>query len=188
MHKFDPEHTQMLVSEERRSKIQPEIVLRDAGLKDGDVFADIGCGPGFFTMPASAIVGPSGKVYAIDTEIKMLKELEKGALPVNVVPVRSEENKIPLGSEAIDFALLAYVLHETEDKVLFLREIMRILKKDGVFLVLDWKKKKEDEGPPIEERLSERDVVRLLRDAGFGHVMATDLNESHYRVLCSKGL
>lgn len=182
MHKFNPEHTAMLISMERREKMRPDVLLRDAGLKKGDTFADIGCGPGFFTIPGAGIVGPAGRVYAIDTEVLMLKELEKSAPPENVAVMKSEENKIPVEAGTVDFALLAYVLHEAEDKDKFLKEIKRILRPGAIFVVLDWKKQAEEQGPPIHERLAETEVSGMLKEAGFALIRAREINESHYMV------
>ena len=63
--------------QERRKWQNPENVLAEIGLKSGMTFADIGCGQGFFTIPAAKIVGESGKVYASDiseTNIQKLRE------------------------------------------------------------------------------------------------------------------
>jgi len=40
--------------------------LRVAGLKRGQKVLEVGCGPGFFTIPAAKIVGEEGAVYAAD--------------------------------------------------------------------------------------------------------------------------
>ena len=45
----------------------PYKILERAGLKPGQTVLEVGCGPGFFTIPAAKIVGKEGKVYAVDT-------------------------------------------------------------------------------------------------------------------------
>jgi len=45
----------------------PYKILERAGLKPGQNVLEVGCGPGFFTIPAAHIVGEEGKVYAVDT-------------------------------------------------------------------------------------------------------------------------
>ena len=52
--------------QERRKWQNPENILDGIGLHPGMTFIDIGCGQGFFTIPAAKIVGDSGKVYASD--------------------------------------------------------------------------------------------------------------------------
>ncbi|MEM4326044.1 MAG: methyltransferase domain-containing protein, partial [Candidatus Pacearchaeota archaeon] len=77
MHKFDPRNAHKLLSEERKRVLPAYEILRSSGLMDGMVFADIGCGNGYFTLPALEIVGEKGKVYSIDVQKEMLDELKK---------------------------------------------------------------------------------------------------------------
>lgn len=186
-HKFDPAHVERLLSAERHMDIAPERLLREAGLKPGDAIADIGCGPGFFAIPAAHIVGEKGVVYAVDTEEKMLGRLMERRPPANVMPLKSTESSIPVKDSAVDIAFLGYMLHEAEDKPLFLKEVKRIIKAGGAVLIIDWKKKQEDEGPPVEERLTEEDVIGLLKGAGFENAKALSLNESHYEISARRG-
>ncbi len=187
MHKFEPEHTARLLSAEREKALSPKRLLEDAGLKEGDTFADIGCGPGFFTIPAAAIVGEKGKVFAVDTQQAMLDQLKARKPPKNVTLVRSGESSIPLEGSSADLVLIAFVLHEAERKGVFLKEIKRITRPKGSVLIIDWKRKKEEHGPPIEERLTGKAVKELLREAGFRGIKAFSLNASHYRVSARKG-
>ncbi len=186
MHKFNPQHIHKLMSEDRAMEIRPESLLRKAGLKRGGVFVDAGCGPGFFTMPGAAIVGGAGKVYALDTQAEMLDALKERRPPRFVVPLKCDESALPVADCEADLALLAYMLHETVDKRRFLREVLRILKTNGKLVIIDWKRIKEDKGPPIEERLTELDVAIHVRSAGFEKVSVRSLNASHYMILASR--
>src|SRR3989304_10085822 len=107
MHKYDPGHVERLISEERRGELNPKTLLIDEGLKEGDAFADVGCGPGFFTFPGAELVGRAGTVYAVDTQEEMLRELRKRRPPENVKVVRSGENAVPIDSSAGGFFLLS---------------------------------------------------------------------------------
>lgn len=185
-HKFSPEHIARLLSDERTKAIDPEKVLRDAGLKEGDFFADIGSGPGFFTIPASRIVGLRGVAFAIDTQKEMLLNLRDRNPPDNIVLLLSEEDNIPIGDSEADFALLAYMLHETGNMDAFLKEVKRVVRPGGTVLVIDWKKQKEEHGPPEEERLTEEEVSVLLAGAGLFVASVSALNPSHYRILAKK--
>ena len=187
MHKFNPAHIGKLLREDRLGAITPLELLRSLGLKDGDTLADVGCGPGFFTIPAAALVGPNGVVYAIDTQREMLDALRERPAPANVVPVQSTEHSIPLESSIADAALVAFVLHEATDKRLFMAELKRIVRIGGIVAVLDWKKQEEAHGPPEQDRLTEAEVEALFREAGFTGVQTASLNESHYRVSAVKG-
>jgi ubiquinone/menaquinone biosynthesis C-methylase UbiE len=45
----------------------------------GQVVADLGCGPGYYALPLAESVGPEGKVYAVDSDEKAIRALEKKA-------------------------------------------------------------------------------------------------------------
>lgn len=186
MHKFNPEHIERLLGEDRRRELPPEEFLRAEGLKAGDRMADVGCGPGFFTFAASGIVGPNGKVYAIDTQEEMLAELNKRGPAPNVVPVLSGESRIPLEDSSADFVLLVHVLHEAEDMGVFLAELKRILSPGGRLVLVDWKKKVEEKGPPVEERVKEAEAKGYVEGAGFIGVSSVSLSDSHYKITGSK--
>ncbi|MFQ5441558.1 MAG: class I SAM-dependent methyltransferase [Thermodesulfobacteriota bacterium] len=182
MHKFDPNNIARLIRKERYDEIRPEEVLREAGLRAGDSFFDVGSGPGFFAIPGARVVGRKGKVYAVDTEELMLSELQKRRPPKNVLLIKSGENRIPAPASTADFMLVAYVLHETADRKKFLREMRRVLKAGAKIFIIDWKIRKEEHGPPFEERLTIKAVKGLLREAGFRSIKSSSLNVSHYAV------
>ena len=43
------------------------------------VVADLGCGPGFYSLGLAECVGPEGRVYAVDSDEKAIRALEKRA-------------------------------------------------------------------------------------------------------------
>ncbi len=48
-------------------------------VRRGQVVADLGCGSGYYTFPLAELVGPEGKVYAVDLDKKIIRTLEKKA-------------------------------------------------------------------------------------------------------------
>jgi ubiquinone/menaquinone biosynthesis C-methylase UbiE len=62
----------------RRAKWQkPAAVVRALGLRRGQVIAEVGSGPGYFTPRLARAVGPSGHVYALDPEAAVLDVMRK---------------------------------------------------------------------------------------------------------------
>ena len=45
----------------------------------GQVAADLGCGPGFFTIALAERTGPEGKVYAVDSDDRAVRAVERKA-------------------------------------------------------------------------------------------------------------
>ena len=169
-HKFDPEHLEKLEDPERVEWQDPVAILQTFGVRSGMVVADVGAGPGFFSLPAGHLVGPEGRVYAIDVQEPMLWALQKRLVAQgveNVLPVISHEDFIPLPSDSVDLALLVNALHELDGEAT-LQEIQRVLRQDGRLGVVDWKKEPMEHGPPVEHRVSMTAAWARLARNGFG--------------------
>ncbi len=188
-HKFDVARAGILDSEERKSFQNPEEILKLVGIESGIKFADVGCGTGYFSIPAAKIVGKKGKVYAVDIERKMLSRLGeklKAQGVSNIQTVLSTEEEIPLHSGSIDFAFMANTLHELQGEAT-LKEVRRTLRKEGTFAVVEWKKIFTPMGPPLEERLSPEEAAALLQKSGFRLEKFFEAGPYHYALILRRG-
>lgn len=181
--KFDARKKEMLLSEERENALKPEQLLRGLGLKEGDTMADIGCGPGFFTVPAALIVGERGVVLAADVQGEMLSAVksrvtEKGLKNVRVV--KTSDTDVPIPADSCDFVLLAFVLHEVDNRASFLHKVGKLLKKKARLAVLEWQPIAEENGPPTENRIAPETVAEDAAAAGLQVLDRHDLNDHHY--------
>ena len=166
---FDPANMARLLGENRRAKMPPEETLRAAGVAQDQTVVDLGCGPGYFTLPAAELVGPRGKVYGVDVQPEMLEACRARAADagVEVELVRSEETHVPLPDGIADLVLISVVLHEAKDRAAFLGEARRLLKPGGEVAVIEFRKQDGPPGPPKEIRLSEADVAAVAEAAGL---------------------
>jgi ubiquinone/menaquinone biosynthesis C-methylase UbiE len=182
-HKFNPKDIEKLDNPKRREAVPPKETLLKLGLKPGDSFADIGCGIGYFTLPASEIVGINGRVYAVDTSETMLDELKKRSSnhPLkNIIHIKSDEYEFRIPPHTITFVFLANVLHEIDDQDCFLALLHGILRENGKIALIDWEKREMPMGPPLEHRLDKMEMEALLLRNGFTHVRHLRLHENFY--------
>jgi ubiquinone/menaquinone biosynthesis C-methylase UbiE len=182
-HKFDASNKSKLDNEWRREHLPPTATLERLGLGTEDTMADIGCGIGYFSIPAAEIVGIRNKVFALDTSGEMLDEVEKRTAHIsvgNIVTVRTEEYDLVLPDETVTFALLVNVLHEVEDKARFLREIHRVLKPGGRLAVIEWDKRPMEMGPSMAHRIARIDATRQAELCGFGLTEEMEFAEVFY--------
>jgi len=169
VHKFNPNSKKKLDDEWRRENLPPVETLKKLGLKTTDSVADIGCGIGYFTIPAAQMIGDNS-AYALDTSPEMLAEVElrsKAAGIKNIETVKTEELDLMIPDESVSFGLMVNVIHEIVDKIQFLEEISRIIKPGGKLAVIDWEKQAMEMGPPIDHRISSDEVKTLLKEIGF---------------------
>ena len=155
-HRFDPANRACLLDPERARYLPAREILAKFPLKGRMAAADIGCGPGYWTIPMAEITGRSGRVFAVDLEEAMLADLRARIAPrtdITIEVARSTEDHIPLPDGSVDFAFLACVLHELAGPGT-LHEAARILRRGGALGVVDWKKKRQLMGPPYGHRLS----------------------------------
>ena len=127
--------------------VNPYELLNAAGLKSGQKVLEVGCGPGFFTIPAAKIVGEKGKVYALDVnpvavETVRRKIEEKNLENIEVILADASETGLP--DESIDTAFLFGVVHALDDVDAVMWEMHRVLKAKGVLSIQKswWSEKK----------------------------------------------
>lgn len=188
-HVFDPEDRHRLDSPERRADMPPEETLVKAGLRPGDIVLDIGCGIGYFSVPASRMVGPKGHVYAVDISGVMLAELRAKTASAgifNIETFQTQRGKLALPDTSATMAIMSNILHEVEDKNTFLGSVCAALKPGARLAVIEWEKKETPGGPPLKERISENEMQVLLKKAGFTEPKSSRLGAAHILYTCVK--
>lgn len=93
---------------------QPSEVVAALALEEGDFVADLGAGGGYFAYPIAALVGESGRVYAVDVDETLLayvaRQAEKRGLP-QVETVKAGEADPGLADASVDLVFLSNVFH-----------------------------------------------------------------------------
>ncbi len=150
----------------------PKRALRRLGVAVGDVVIDVGAGAGYFSLPASEMVGSTGEVFAVDIEPKAIALIERRRLErgrKNLRTILSTEASLGLPDGVGTVALMYTVLHEVEDKAGMLRSLHRALRSGGRIAVIEFGKGATF-GPPARERIGEAEMRTLLEGAGFAKV------------------
>jgi len=194
--RYDPEWIASMLSEGRAQRAAPHDVLSEAGLTTGMTVVDIGCGPGFFTIPAAQIVGPPGHVFAVDVEATMLAYVEDRADDMrleNITAVLSGGHHIPLPDACADLVICALLIHDVPlaERPALVAEAVRLCGPGGAILIIEWQ---PDGDQPRWNRLSPETVHVLLSEAGLrvedssplGSAVVATHEEGMYRVLARK--
>jgi ubiquinone/menaquinone biosynthesis C-methylase UbiE len=127
-----------------RKKMQPpDKVVQRSGIKKSMKVLEVGCGSGAFTIHAARAVGKNGKVYALDIQPEMLRQLRKKlSRPENkeiknIKLIEGSAYKLPFDNRSLDFVFMVTVLQEIPDKNKALQEIKRVLKPGGFIAVTE---------------------------------------------------
>lgn len=173
----------------------PGETLRDLGLSTGTSVVEIGCGNGYFALPAARIVDPA-PAYAVDLEESLLDELVTIADRTgidNVVPVRADARSLADHlPEPVEVGLIANTFHGVEEPTAFVEEVVSALTVDGSLVVVNWRDRPREEttvageprGPPTGLRRSPketRDIVESATDAGLAAEI--ELPPYHYALV-----
>lgn len=186
--KFDPKSKGLLLSEDRRKGLDTHGLLSLIPILHHHQVADIGCGPGFFTIPLAKYLF-DGKVYALDIQQEMLDATREGINGVNLTNVElllSEEKRLPLEDNSLDGALMAFVLQEANSRTALLQEIWRCLRKSGWLTILEWHKAKTNSGPPQKQRIEPDKMLAMAKKQGFRLSARRDINPDQYMLMLKK--
>jgi len=107
-------------------------------LRKGMTVVDYACGPGRYCIDIARFIGPEGKVYAVDVQplavqIVRGKAARQALASIEPILARAYDTGIP--SSCADLVLLLDALHQIDDRPALLREVRRIIRPNGAFLV-----------------------------------------------------
>ena len=93
----------------RQWLMNPVKTLETANVGPGQTILEVGCGTGFFTIPAAQIVGEQGRIIALDASSDYLetvaKKVRKAEL-TNVIIIQRDALSTGLETESMDMVLL----------------------------------------------------------------------------------
>jgi FkbM family methyltransferase len=166
-----------LIRDEREREERCSLLLPNLGLRRGMTVADIGCGNGYHTLLIAEVVGPTGRVIAVDIQPEMLamlrERLDATGLD-NVTLVLGSAHNPRLEPESIDLALMVDVYHEFSYPQPMLQAIHRALRPDGVVALVEFRA--EDPEVPIRplHKMSKEQILREFPANGFRLVSQFD--------------
>ncbi len=161
--------------------------FRELNLKKGVTFLDVACGWGSYSLAASDIVGEDGQVYAVDLWeegiLNLRKEADSKGFQNMATFVSDVAQNIPIENDCVDVCLMATALHDfVRDQIDrgAMKEIVRVIKPEGILVIVEYIKKDGPPGPPKPVRLSPQEVDILVSAYGFKQKRHTEIGDSHY--------
>jgi predicted O-methyltransferase YrrM len=102
-----------------------------------------GCGMGYFTLALARMVGPEGRVVAVDLQPRMIGGLlwraRRAGLAdrIEAVVGTLDDERLAARRGAVDFAAVLHVAHEVADQTAFLSRIHELLRPGGLLLLVE---------------------------------------------------
>jgi ubiquinone/menaquinone biosynthesis C-methylase UbiE len=156
----------LLLSPLRRLFESPEHMLGPFVDKDMIVL-EPGCGMGYFTLPLARMVGPGGKVVALEIQDRMFSVLNRRARKAGLMErietrlAHADSLGLVSLSGQVDFTAAIHMVHEVNDPFSFLSEVWTALKWGGKLLLVE-----------PRHHVTQRDfdqTLSLACRAGFSH-------------------
>jgi len=171
--------------------LNPSEVVAQTGLMQGQVVADLGCGNGFYVLPAAQMVGTTGTIIAVDVmEEKLAATIsianQFGYKNVRVVRADLAKPVLDIPANSVNMVIIGNILHEISQKDELIKNVYRILKSPGRIMAVEWKKTATPFGPPLEKRLDQQKLEVLLMQVGFRKIKDLQTDGYHYAVLFEK--
>ena len=129
-------------------------------MKSGQNVLEVGCGPGFFTIPAAHIVGKEGKVYAVDTHPLAIERVQNkinkaGINNVSLIHANASETGLP--DQSINLAFMFGLPYIQGGLDSLLTEMYRIFK-PGAILAFQ------------KSRGSKEKLIKEVQQKGFSYL------------------
>jgi ubiquinone/menaquinone biosynthesis C-methylase UbiE len=167
---------------EREKEERPSKVLAALKVRPGDVVADIGAGSGYYTFRLADLVGPKGKVLAVDIQPEMLDIIRrrmKETKAANVEPVLGTISDPKLPEGGVDMILMVDVYHEFSHPYEMTEAMVRALKPGGRLVFVEFRAEDRDPEVPIKR-------VHKMTAAQVRKEMAAFPKLRHQRALSSE--
>jgi SAM-dependent methyltransferase len=157
--------------------------VRFSGLSAGMTVLDLGSGGGIDVFLAAQQVGPSGRAIGLDMTEEMLERAEGNRRKLgvsNAFFLKGEIENIPLPAESVDWILSNCVINLVPDKRKAFREMHRVLRAGGSFVISDivtdgavpdrYRDDAELWAGCVSGAIDRKEYIDNIREAGFDSV------------------
>lgn len=147
---------------EREKEEHSSKLIKALKLKPGDVVADVGAGSGYHTFRMAPLVGPKGKIVAVDIQeemIALIKEGIKKRKVTNVEPIQGTIADPKLPECKVDLILLVDVYHEFSHPYEMTEAMVKALKPGGRLIFVEFRL----EDPKVPIKLVHKMTIKQVR-------------------------
>jgi ubiquinone/menaquinone biosynthesis C-methylase UbiE len=165
--------------------------LKQFGLREDMIVADLGAGTGFYSISAAKMV-PKGKVYSIEIQKDFLSAIKNKAIELNLNNLEcflgdiETKGGTKIGDEIVDAVISSNILFQVENKDRFIEEIKRILKPSGLVLLIDWSDEESSLASKLDKTIPKEKARSMFEEKGFIFEREIDAGDHHYGMILKK--
>ncbi len=169
-----------------------EKIIRLSTIKNAKNIIDIGCGYGDFAVALSRHTDAQ-KIYAIDIFREGIDELIRRTENENISNITcinedfTKTNSLP--ENFFDAAFMINVMHgfyANNEADITIENLNRILRPNAKVIIAEFRKYIPLIGPPVGERISEKELSRIFEKSGYRKLSVKGLGITHYLAIYQK--
>jgi len=131
------------------------------------VWADLGCGSGVFTLALAELLQKGSTILAVDENLSALGMIPSNAYDVNIEKRNEDFERLDFPG-GLDGVIMANSLHYVKDQSPFLKDVKNYLKRDACIIIIEYEA--DQSNPWIPFPISFQSLQQLITDAGFGQI------------------
>ena len=170
-----------------------DLIFEKAKIKEGEKVGDFGCGKnGYFTFLSAKAVGKKGLVYAVDILKNNLAIIDKEAKEHGLPQIKTVWSDLEtfkatkIEENSLNLIFLVNILHESSKPADMLMESVRLLKKGGRLVIVEWKKIASPMGPDVNSRLDKDFIINLSNKTGLIKEEEFEAGKYHFGIIFVK--
>ncbi len=168
-------------------------ILDKLKVEERQSVGELGCGNfGFFVWPLAKLVGRYGLVFAVDVVKSILEEIDYQAKTDNLPQIKTVWTNLEIfkatkiETSSLDSALLINTLHQAKNRTEMLREAIRLLKRGGKLLIVEWQSKDIPFGPSLDKRVKIESLKSVISKLGLNVAEEFKAGPYHYGLILTK--
>ncbi len=163
---------------EREKEEQPSKLIDALKVKPGEVIADIGAGSGYYAFRLSKLIGPKGKILAVDIQPEMLDIIRKRMKErhvTNIEPVQGTITDPKLPANSVDTILMVDVYHEFDHPFEMTVAMVKALKPGGRMVFVEFRMEDPDVPIKLVHKMTQKQVIKEMEPHPLRWVRTLDV-------------
>jgi ubiquinone/menaquinone biosynthesis C-methylase UbiE len=155
-----------------------ELIRNNYLIPEPQIWCDLGCGSGIFTLALAELLPSESLIYAVDQNENSLKSIPVNHQNVSIQKYHADFVSNELSFTNLDGILMANSLHYVRDKTAFLRKIDKYVKNDFHFLIVEYDNDTPNNWVPFP--LSFRSLKTFFTQNGYSKTVKLNERKSIY--------